>query len=108
MPKSKVYIETTIIGFLTARSRRDLVTQSKQQTTREWWSEERSDFDLFCSALVKREAGAGDSDAATERLQQLEGIPVLDLTEEARDLLKNSSAPARFRRSTMKTRSTSP
>ena len=36
MPKSKVYIETTIIGFLTARSRRDLVTQSKQQITREW------------------------------------------------------------------------
>jgi hypothetical protein len=96
MPKSKVYIETTIIGFLTARSRRDLVTQSKQQTTREWWSEERSDFDLFCSALVKREAGAGDSDAATERLQQLEGIPVLDLTEEARDLAEKLVGPGKI------------
>ena len=96
MPKSKVYIETTIIGFLTARSRRDLVTQSKQQTTREWWSEERSDFDLFCSALVKREAGAGDSEAAKERLQQLEGIPVLDLTEEARDLAEKLVGPGKI------------
>lgn len=45
MPKSKVYIETTIVGFLTARPSRDIVTQSKQQTTKEWWNEERSDFD---------------------------------------------------------------
>ncbi len=56
MPRSKVYIETTIIGFLTARPSRDIVTQSKQQTTLEWWSEERSGFDLFCSPLVVREA----------------------------------------------------
>lgn len=60
--------------------------QAKQQTTREWWSQERSGFDLFSSPLVVREASQGDPEAAQERLKELRGIPVLDLTEEARDL----------------------
>ena len=93
MPKSKVYIETTIVSFLTARPSRDIVTQAKQQTTQEWWSEERSDFDLFCSPLVVREAGDGDPEAAKKRLQELSGIPVLDLTEEARDLAQKIIGP---------------
>ena len=93
MPTSKVYVETTIIGFLTARPSRDLVTQAKQQTTQEWWSEERSGFDLFCSVLVVREAGQGDLEAAKERLQTLREIPVLDLTEEARDLAQKIVGP---------------
>lgn len=96
MPKPKVYIETTIVGFLTARSSRDLVTQSKQQTTKEWWDEERSAFDLFCSPLVLREAGAGDSEAARERLQKLEDLPALDLTEEARDLAAKLVGPGKI------------
>ena len=93
MPRSKVYVETTIISFLTARPSRDIVTQAKQQTTQEWWSEERSDFDLFCSPLVLREASDGDPEAAKKRLQELEGIPVLDLTQEASDLAQKIVGP---------------
>ena len=93
MPRSKVYIETTIIGFLTARPSRDIVTQSKQQTTREWWSEERFDFDLFCSPLVIREVSEGDPIAAQERLQKLSGMPVLALTPEAKDLAQKIVGP---------------
>lgn len=96
MPKPKVYIETTIVGYLTARSSRDLVTQSKQQTTKEWWSKERPDFDLFCSPLVLREAGAGDSKASRERLQRLKDIPALDLTEDARDLAEKLVGPGKI------------
>jgi hypothetical protein len=40
-----------------------------------------------------RKAGAGDSDAARERLQKLEGLPALDLTEEARDLAAKLVGP---------------
>ena len=93
MPRAKVYIETTIIGFLTARLSRDIITQAKQQTTRDWWREERSGFDLYCSALVLREAGTGDSEAARERLEELGGMPVLDLTEEARNLAQKIVGP---------------
>lgn len=96
MPKPKVYIETTIVGFLTARSSRDLVTQSKQQTTKEWWSEERSNFDLFCSPLVRREAGAGDTEAAEERLQALNHIPALRLTEESGELAEKLVGPGKI------------
>jgi hypothetical protein len=40
-----------------------------------------------------REANRGDSEAAGERLKQLREIPVLDLTEESRDLAKKIVGP---------------
>ena len=58
--KPKVYIETTIVSYLTAWPRRDVVVAGQQQTTRDWWSLRRADFDLVCSDLVYREASAGD------------------------------------------------
>ena len=93
MSRPKVYIETTIIGFLTARPSRDIVTQSKQQLTHEWWNEERSGFDLFCSPLVVREVSQGHPDAAKERLEELSGIPVLDLAVEAKNLAQKIIGP---------------
>ena len=54
--KSKVYLETTIPSYLTARPSRDLVTAAHQQITREWWDTRRHDFDLFVSQMVIDEA----------------------------------------------------
>ena len=47
--KPKVYLETTIPSYLTARPSRDLVTAAHQQITREWWDTRRHAFDLFVS-----------------------------------------------------------
>lgn len=36
--KAKVYIETSVISYLTARTSRDIiVTANQQQATQEWW-----------------------------------------------------------------------
>lgn len=81
--RSKVYLETTVISYLTAAPSRDIVQAAHQQITREWW-ERRRDFDLFVSQAVITEAGRGDSDAAARRLAALEDVGLLEITEDAR------------------------
>ena len=79
--KYKIYIETSIPSYLTARRSRDLVMASNQQITQEWW-DNRHQFDLYISALVIEEVKAGDSIAAQKRIECLNDIPELDITEE--------------------------
>lgn len=81
--KPKIYVETTIISYLAARPSRDLVVAAHQQITQEWWQTRRAEFDLFVSQIVVQESSAGDKDAAERRLAILEGIPVLEQSEEA-------------------------
>ena len=79
-----VYIETSIIGYLTARPRRDIRVAAWQQITSQWWEQERSKYELFTSELVVAEAGAGDSEAARERLQQIKDIPEIAIDDRIR------------------------
>ncbi len=81
-----VYIETTIVSYLTAWPSRDLVRAAQQQVTRDWWNIERPKFDLYTSELVLIEAVAGDADAAAQRLAVLRDLPLLDTTERALDV----------------------
>ena len=85
MPKS-VYIETTIASYLTSRPSRDLLRAAHQEITREWWKDHRGRFDLFASGVVVEEAGRGDPDAARRRLDALDGLPLLEMTEEVFEL----------------------
>lgn len=84
--KARVYLETSVVSYLTAKRSRDLVSAAHQQITADWWEGRRADFDLVVSELVVGEASQGDPDAARRRLEALEGIPLLDVTEEARQL----------------------
>lgn len=84
--KPTVYIETSVISYLTARPSRDVVAAAYQQVTREWWDRAADRFDLVASELVVAEAGAGDTDAARTRLKALEAITLLDATEDAAKL----------------------
>jgi PIN domain-containing protein len=80
--RSKVYLETTVISYLTAAPSRDIVQAAHQQITREWW-DRRKDFDLFVSQAVITEAGRGDPGTAARRLASLEDVGVLEVTENA-------------------------
>ena len=84
--KRKVYIETSVVSYLTARPSRDLVVAAHQEITAEWWANHRQRFDLFISDIVLREAARGDGSAAAKRLAELEGIDLLALDDSAREL----------------------
>lgn len=73
-----VYVETTIISYLTARPSRDVVVLGHQQLTRQWWDERRDQYRLVLSPVVLQEAGQGDSKAAQERLELLEEMEMLE------------------------------
>ena len=62
--KPGLYLETSVISYLTARPSRDLITQAHQQLTLDWWEEKRTGFQVFVSALVILEAERGDAEAA--------------------------------------------
>jgi len=81
--KQKLYLETTIVSYLTAWPSHDLIRAGEQQLTRDWW-EMRSAFELYVSQFVLDEAAAGASDAAQRRLEALSEAALLGLTPEAR------------------------
>ena len=82
----RVYIETTFVSYLTARASRDVVIAGHQQSTKEWWDDCRGDYQLCASELVFREPGAGDPQAAQERLDVLKDMLLLETRQEAQDL----------------------
>jgi hypothetical protein len=88
MSKPSVYIETSIISYLTARPSPSLFTAGCQQITRDWWDDRRDRFDLFTSEIVLLEARSGDSDAVARRLEVLQGIAELVLTDRAEELAR--------------------
>lgn len=96
MPSQRVYIETSVVSYLTANASRDVVVAGQQQITREWWNG-RARFELFVSDAVISEAGRGDPNAAARRLEALAGIPLLEATQEAqalaREILNTATMP---------------
>jgi len=57
--KRKIYIETSVISYLTARPSKTILGAAHQKITLAWW-ETRSQYELLVSESVLRECGAGD------------------------------------------------
>ena len=81
--KPSVYIETSLVSYLTARPSRDLLVAAHQQLTVAWWDEHRTRYELFTSQVVLAEARAGDPEAVQRRLAVLERLPLLDVADTA-------------------------
>jgi predicted nucleic acid-binding protein len=79
--KPRLYLETTIVSYLTARPASDLNTAAHQQITVEWWDRKRKDFDIYISKLVTTEAASGDSGAAKRRLKLLRPLRQLAINK---------------------------
>lgn len=77
-----VYVETSVISYLSAKQSRDIVVAAHQQLTRQWWRNRRS-YRLFVSQIVRDEAAVGDPTARARRLRVLRGFPALAVTDEA-------------------------
>jgi len=88
MDNKTVYIETSIVSYLTARPSRDLLAAARQEATVDWWETQRPRFDLYTSAVVMEEAGRGDLEATERRLEALIGMGLLAVTDDVRALSK--------------------
>ena len=83
-----VYIETTIISYLIARTSSDLLVAAHQQTTEEWWTNRRHEFECCVSQVVIDEVSAGNQEIAKQRMEIISNFAVLDVTEKAEQLTK--------------------
>jgi predicted nucleic acid-binding protein len=85
---SKVYIETSIVSYLTARPSGQLTTAARQKETNDWWENQKERFTLCISTVVIEEAEKGDKNAASKRLAKLSGIEILSLNDNVVELSK--------------------
>ena len=95
----RVYVETSIVSYLTARPARDIVIAGRQQATRDWWETAPTRFELVVSQLVREEAALGDPEAARARLAALAPLTALAAPVEAlelsRRLVDSAAVPKR-------------
>jgi predicted nucleic acid-binding protein len=96
--KAKVYIETSVISYLTARPSNDIRATANQNVTIEWWETQRSNYDLFISEFVIAEASLGHPAAINRRIEAIADIMELQATEEVRilgqELIRRHALPA--------------
>jgi predicted nucleic acid-binding protein len=94
-----VYIETSILGYLTARSTKNLILAANIEVTREWWESRSSVFTLYVSQVVLDEAARGDAEISLKRLEIVNGLPLVDLNQSVLNLaaqfLSRSNLPSK-------------
>lgn len=84
--KPAIYIETSVISYLTAQVSRDLVVAAHQQLTIEWWQNALPKFKPFISPVVLEEIAKGDPEAADRRKNSVAAFGILEVSPEVRDL----------------------
>ena len=97
MTRPTAYIETTVIGHLVGRILADPIVAGRQAVTRQWWPSATTKYRLFVSSVVADECGAGDPEAAKERIAVLDSLefiatsPAVD--QLARNLIEEFAVP---------------
>ncbi len=95
--KRCVYVETSVIGYLTARPTHDAIRMVRQQTTRILWNR-RNEWEFCISPTVVEEIVKGDPKAAEERLSAAQSLTFLPPLPEGhslpRLLIKHKAIPA--------------
>lgn len=81
-----VYIETTVISYLTSRPSRDLIIAAHQQITQDWWNNIRPKLKCVISPFVIQEISKGNIKASKKRLGAVEDFAVLALNNEIKEL----------------------
>lgn len=97
--KSSLYIETSVVSYLTARLSKNLVIAGHQAATADFW-ERLPQYDVYISELVLQEASAGDAVAARARLDAIRDFAQLVIDEDckalARKLIDQGAIPAQY------------
>ena len=85
--KPTVYIETSVISYLTSRPSRDLIIAAHQQITQDWWDQLHL-LIPFISEVVYDEISSGDSEAAGKRVLAVNEFAYLIINSEVLELAK--------------------
>jgi predicted nucleic acid-binding protein len=81
--KPTIYIETTIPSYYVDQ-RSELAADTAR--TRQWWDEERSEYECFISPVVLDELAAGSYPHQSECLALVEGLPILAVEAEVLEI----------------------
>lgn len=84
--RPSVYIETTVISYLTANISRDLRVAAHQQSTIDWWQTICPTVECYISPFVINEIMHGDEILAQKRLESIKGFSLLGVNEEVETL----------------------
>jgi len=87
MERQIIYLETSVVSYLTSRPSTNLIIAGHQAATRDFW-DQLPELDCFVSELVIQEAGRGDRTAANDRLEALEPLPELEINADCKALAK--------------------
>jgi len=85
MDKKRVYVESSVISYLTARPARDERNKIRQRLTALWW-ERRHEWECVVSPPVLDEIDRGDPGAAARRREKALSLAEVPASSEA-DLL---------------------
>jgi hypothetical protein len=93
--KPSIYIETTVVSYLTARLSKDLIVAAHQQITHECWENSLRHFSPYISPVVLDEASKGDKEAARLRLGKIKNFTILGINNDINQLAETyySSLP---------------
>ncbi|GCL35452.1 type II toxin-antitoxin system VapC family toxin [Cronbergia sp. UHCC 0137] len=81
-----LYLDTSVIGYLTIRPSTNLITASNSVITQNWWDTRRQNFTLYISEVVLEELARGDQEIATKRLELISELPLLAINEAVEEL----------------------
>jgi predicted nucleic acid-binding protein len=84
--RPRVYIESSVVSYLTARQSTDPVKATWQAVTREWWKHSLPTVQPFVSAFVLEEVSMGDPSAAAERVKAIDALARLTSSDEVVEL----------------------
>lgn len=98
--KKKLYIETSVVSYLTARVSSNKILAGHQVATQNFWAIVYDLFELYISELVLQEISRGDNSMALTRQNAVSGIPLLDVDHEvervAGILIANKAVPEKY------------
>lgn len=77
-----VYIESSVISYLTSRPSNDPIKSAWQKVTKQWWESGLSRVTGCLSPFVVEEISAGDAQAAKERIDMVRELVMLDTNVE--------------------------
>jgi len=84
--QKKVYVETTIPSYATAKPSMDIISANRQGITRLFWEYERNKYQFYISQFVLDECKQGDPEAAKRRLEFIKNITIISETNSTADL----------------------